>query len=288
MKADFTLDEMIGLTKRGKYTLTELYPLEERRIGKPQAAVWSLGDSVSVELDGGSARVLEIAPVEKSEEAELYNAPGSAEVEGTTVKLTGVRGEAGTTEVLQIVAPSAGKLRSVEIEGKLIAARANDAGVIELPVTFAGTRFHHYQQVDADRPGFTGGKVEAAFRLPQRVFDQLAARRKAWPIGWTAEDLRSTWLAPERLLLYVQLAEPDDRWTASLKIDGQAVELKKAYTSVRANRRNFVGFYADVSGLKADVEHRMELELPTGLKAGQYLGTFFENVEPEYREPLIH
>ena len=41
---------------------------------------------------------------------------------------------------------------------------------------------------------------------------------EGWPIPWTAEDLRSTWLAPERLLLYVQLAEPDDQWSASLKM----------------------------------------------------------------------
>jgi hypothetical protein len=63
------------------------------------------------------------------------------------------------------------------------------------------------------------------------------------------------------------------------------VELKKAYSSVRVNRRNFVGFYADVSGLQADVEHRWELETPTGLKPGQFQGVFFENVETEYAKP---
>ncbi len=123
--------------------------------------------------------------------------------------------------------------------------------------------------------------------MPQRVFDQLAARRKAWPIPWTEEDLRSTWLAPERLLLYVQFAEPDDRWSATLKIDGQPVELKKAYASVRVNRRNFVGFYADVSTLAPDVEHKWELETPSGLKPGQFQGVFFENVETEYTKPDV-
>src|SRR5262249_10597261 len=130
------------------------------------------------------------------------------------------------------------------------------------------------------------GPVTATFRIPKRVFEQLAARRKAWPIPWTEDDLRSTWLAPERLLLFVQFAEPDDRWTATLKIDGQPVELKKAYASVRVNRRNFVGFYADVSTLTPDVEHRLELETPTGLKPGQFQGVFFENVETEYTGPL--
>ena len=31
----------------------------------------------------------------------------------------------------------------------------------------------------------------------------------------------------------VQIAEPDSRWEARLKIDGRTVELKKAYSAVR-------------------------------------------------------
>ena len=83
----------------------------------------------------------------------------------------------------------------------------------------------------------------------------------------------------------MQIAEPDDRWTTSLKIDGQPVELVKAYVSVRPNRRNFVGFYADVSRIAPDVEHRLQVEIPTGLKPGQFQGVFFENVETEYTKP---
>lgn len=287
LAADFVLDETIGLTRGGKYQIRELYPQEDRLIGKAGTALWSAGDTVSRDLDGGSALVLEIEPADRPDDPELYNATGTARVDGTSVRLTDVRGEAGTAEVLQIRADGAGKIRTVEIDGKTVAAKENKSGIIEVPVTFAGARFHHYQQVDAQRPDFTGGMVTAAFRIPQRIFDQLAARRKAWPIPWTEEDLRSTWLAPERLLLYVQIAEPDDRWTASLKIDGAPVELKKAYASVRPNRRNFVGFYADVSSLAADVEHRMELAVPEGLKKGQFQGVFFENVEPEYTKAVL-
>jgi hypothetical protein len=282
MEASFTLDDSIGLARRGKYVLRELYPLEGRLIGKAGTGVWSWGDGVSRELDGGSALVIGIEPDEPSEDPVLFNAPGTAAVEGHTVRLTGVRGEAGTTEVLQIDVPSPGKITAVEIGGATIPARANKSGLIEVPVTFEGARFHHYQQIDTWRPGFTGGTVATTFRVPQRVFDQLAARRNAWPIPWTEEDRRSTWLVPGRLLLYVQIAEPDDRWTASLKIDGKSIELNKAYASVRANRRNFVGFYADVSELAPNVEHRLELEVPAGLKAGQFQGVFFENVETEY------
>ena len=59
------------------------------------------------------------------------------------------------------------------------------------------------------------------------------------------------------------------------------VELRKAYSAVRAVRSTFVGFYADVSSLAADRPHRVELRLPA-LAPGQFRGLYFENVEPEY------
>jgi hypothetical protein len=121
--------------------------------------------------------------------------------------------------------------------------------------------------------------------IPKRVFRQLAERRKEWPIPWTPDDYRSTWLAPERLLLFVQIAEPDDRWDARLEIDGRPIELRKAYTAIRAARRTFVGFYADVSLLSPDREYRVELLLPP-LRAGQFQGLFVENVETEYTDVI--
>jgi hypothetical protein len=128
---------------------------------------------------------------------------------------------------------------------------------------------------------FAGGRLTGAFTIPKRVFDQLAARRRAWPIPWTAEDSITTWLAPERLLLYAPFAIPNDSVEARLTIDGQPVSMRKAYTAVRRVSSTFVGFYADVSRLEPDVEHRLELEIPTA-RPGQFRGLFFENVEPEY------
>jgi len=127
----------------------------------------------------------------------------------------------------------------------------------------------------------TGGRVTGRFSIPQRIFDQLQARRAAWPIPWTAEDFQTTWLVPERLLLYAAFSEPDDRWEAQLSVDDTPVELRKAYTAVRAVRSTFVGFYADISSLQPDRAYRLELALPT-LKPGQFLGLYFENVETEY------
>ena len=66
-----------------------------------------------------------------------------------------------------------------------------------------------------------------------------------------------------------------------LEIDGKPVELIRAYNSIygHAPKRTFLGFYADVSSLTPDVEHRVELRVPP-LPAGRFQGLFFENVEP--------
>lgn len=285
LPARLQLDESIGLKQRGKYILREVYPLENRMLGKPESGSWSWEDEVPVELDGGSAMVLEILPAgDLSGEPVLFNAAGSAALDGRTLRLSGLRGEAGSKVSLLISVPS--RVDSVQVDGAAIPFRLVKQGLVEAAITFAGAPFRHYQQVDQYNPAFTGGAVKASFTIPKRVFDQLDARRKAWPIPWTSEDYRSTWLVPERLLLFVQIAEPDDGWTATLQIDGKPVELLKAYASVRVNRRNFTGFYADVSKLTADAGHTLELQLPTGLKPGQFQGVFFENVETEYTGPV--
>src|SRR5207237_4446146 len=131
-----------------------------------------------------------------------------------------------------------------------VAFSAN-ASAVQATVRFVGDMFRHAQQIGATETAFVGGRFSATITIPTRIFDQLAARARAWPIPWTAADLKTTWLAPERLLLHVQIAEPDDRWEASLSIDGLPEELRKAYTAIRAEKSTFVGFYADVSRLSA-------------------------------------
>ena len=152
---------------------------------------------------------------------------------------------------------------------------------MELRVAFDGVAFRRLQPVAVGESTFTGGTVRGEITIPKRVFDQLAARKRSWPIPWTAEDSLTTWLVPDRLLLYAQFAEPNDKWEVRLRVDGQPVEMRKAYTAVRAVPSTFVGFYADVSRLEPDRPYRFELEIPA-MRPGQFRGLFFENVEPEY------
>jgi hypothetical protein len=286
LEAEFALDASIGFAGRGLYRLRELYPLDARLVGKPGAGYWSPGDRVHVPLDGASALVLEVQPVPAGTAAPaMFNAPGTITAKGGVVSIDGVLGEVGTTvEVLALV-PGPSTVTAVTVNGQSRAFTRTAAGLLSVTVPFAGAPFRHDQEVGSVDFCTADRRFTARFTVPARVFEQLARRQQAWPIRWTADDYRTTWLAPERLLLFVQIAEPDPTWEAHLRIDGRTVELRKAYSAVRAAPRTFVGFYADVSLIAADCEHALELDLPA-LSPGRFLGVFMDNVETEYTDRL--
>jgi hypothetical protein len=235
-----------------------------------------------VALEGGSARVIEVSPAPATlREPMLFGAPGTATVANGVLTLNDVRGEIGGAAQLVIVLPPRTVVTRAMVNDVPGYVMTRHGDVVQLEVGIAGQDLHQLQPVVAWDSTFTGGGAAGTFTIPRRVFDQLQVRRAAWPIPWTAEDYQTTWLVPERLLLYAAFSEPDDRWNAQLSIDGKPVELHKAYTAVRAVRSTFVGFYADISSLQPDRAYRVELALPV-LKPGQFLGLYFENVETEY------
>ena len=286
LRAEVPLDERIGLAGGASYHVEELHPVVGRRLGRPEKGFWAHGETMSLRVDGHAALVLAVQPVLGPVlEPLLFNVPGSVGFADGVVSLTDVRGEPGSSGQVTVLLPGRPKVTGLRINGRDFPVSSPSAGVIEAKITFDGVPFGKSEPVGEHDPKFAGGTFTGRFSIPRRVFEQLAARRKAWPISYTADDLRATWLAPHRLLLYVQIAEPDDRWEPRLTIDGQPVELKRAYSAVRAARGTFVGFYADVSALAPDREHALELRLPA-LKPGQFQGVFFENVEPEYTTHL--
>ncbi len=286
LSADFKLDGSIGLKGGGRFLLEEIYARPGLRIGKPGAGFWRFGDAVSIPLEGGSATVLRIRPVEnKVDEPMLFNAPGAAGLTGRVLSLTGVSGAVGTAADLFIRLPAGVHVAHVSVNGQTQRFRSEPNG-ITIPVQFAGEAFETMQQAGAYDPEFAGGAFHSTFRIPARIFEQLKSRHEAWPIPWTAEDLKTPWLVPERLLLFVQIAEPKEDMDAALVIDGDSIPLTKAYSSIRRNARSFVGFYADISAIVPDREHKIELRLPR-LEPGQFQGVFFENVETEYTQQIV-
>jgi hypothetical protein len=288
LQAEFVLDETIGLESGSQCVFRELYPRYGRLLGKPGGGAWKRGDQVSLPLKGPQVQVLELVPLEKLPLPALLNAEGHASQLGHNLLLTDVRGPCGVQQELVVLVPPGHDTWSVGIQGTIETVMKSEGQALRFLATFAGEPFDHCQQVDRYEPDFTGGTVKASFTIPQRVFDQLAARRKSWPVSYTDEELLTTWRGSDRLLLYAHIADPDDNWTVAMKIDGQAVEVKKAYSDVfpLGRERTFTGFYVDVSQLRADRRYEVELTLPANLQPGQYQGLFFENVEAEYTDQI--
>jgi hypothetical protein len=160
--------------------------------------------------------------------------------------------------------------------------------IVSAKARFAGARFGRCQQVGEFDPAFTGGAFKAETAVPAWVFKQIEARKRAWPVDYSEAERQAAYLNSDRLLLFINIAEPDDeKMKVSLHVDGQSVPMKPAYTSVvRSNPRNtFVGWYADLTALTPEVKHTITVELPT-LKPGQFQGLFFENVEAAFTSEI--
>jgi hypothetical protein len=284
--ARIPLDVTSGITSGSRYLLREVHPQATRAIGKRGRGAFSRGDTVTITMDGGSALVLELTPApSRIVEPMLFGATGRALLTAGVLALDSVMGDAGTEAHLTVTLPPGARVTRVMLNGEPSPFSRSGPGVVELDVQFDGARFSQLQPVVAWDSTFAGGRLTGSITVPSRVLAQLRARRAAWPIPWTSEDYRTTWLVPERLLLWAPLSSPNDSLSARLTINGAAVAMQKAYTAVRAVRSTFTGFYADLSTIEPDKPHRFELDLPA-LARGQLLGLFFENVEPEYTRAL--
>lgn len=285
LPASFVLDDSIGLTAGKRFLLRQLYPEagKGRLVPSPTSTSWTRGETVTMTMPGADALVLQIEPVsDVLTEPRLAGAPGKVTFAHGVLTLTDVETFVGAAREFAVTLPSEDKVTSCVCNGQ-DAQFEQQGREVAVRVVFAGVEFARCQQIGDYDPAFAGGDWRGTAVLPARIFAQLAARKQAWPVAYDADDLRAGYLGSDRLLLYVQIAEPDDETMAvTLQVDGKPVELRKAYSSiVRSNPKNtFVGWFADVSSLAPDVEHTFELKLPT-LKPGQFQGVFFDTVETE-------
>ncbi len=98
LDAEFSLDATIGFRGSGAIRLKELYPLENRLVGKPGSGLWSAGDRVSISMDGGSALVLEVQPASAASSRRCCSGRRvGGDCRRAVASIDGVRGEVGTT-----------------------------------------------------------------------------------------------------------------------------------------------------------------------------------------------
>jgi len=279
------LDTSIGLDSGSEFMLRELYPRKGRVWGKPGAGTWHVGDTVPLELDGTSATVLEVVPAAEtgSNGSAVFNADipidarPQVQVQGGSVKVMSVAGEPGTSTEVGLLLPNPLPVSAVSVNGKTLPF-VQHGRYVGVPVRFAGTIFHQAQQVELQSA--QDGSLAGSFTVPARILEQLKQRSAAWPIPWTTEDKQTTWLVPQRLLLFLQAAEPQDGMTARGTLDGKPLAFRRAYTSTRVHAPAFVGLYADLSDVQPDVQHTLSLHLD-GMGQSTLQGVFFDNVEPQ-------
>jgi hypothetical protein len=289
LPAQLSLDEAIGLRKGDKFLLREIYPQKGRLLGKPGSGAWSRGDVLRLTLDGTSATVFELLPEGEVKYPILFNAatlhstaPPTVGIKQSTVLLAHVAGEPGAIQALGVQLPSAAKVSQVTVNGNSVKF-TRSGNYIEAQAQFKGPRFAQAQEIPTTQSA--DDFLTGTFEVPQRVLDQLSARKLQWPIPWTQDDYESTWLEPERLLLFVQAADGNDSNKIIGTLDGQPLEIRPAYSSSRVHAASFVGFYADLSKIAPDMKHTIQLRVPQ-MASGRLQGIFFDNVIPQLTESL--
>lgn len=296
--------------------IVEVYPQNRSLEMIKCGATWSPGT-----LAGKSAMVVRITfeNVNDDQKETLINTPavlgleGAAQFDSNTGKLelTAVRGERGTTQRVKVLGATG--VQSVTVNGFSGTDFVHNsvAASTEVIVRFGGgTAFNQSQEVsgswDASRRSFTGN-----FAVPSWVFSQLRARNTSYPIAWEENDLSASWLSPGRLLLFLEAAvstEPvnglprvtQGSYTPpttpiSLTIDGDAVATLKSYNCRGLHRANcFSGFYWDLTDIKPDATHSLQLKLGANFTATRDggdstidLGLFFDNVEAELTDEVV-
>jgi hypothetical protein len=287
LNAEFKLDASIGLSSGDTFVFREMYPRPGVLSGNPNGGAWKRGDSVKISVKGPDARVFEIVPAEKIPRPALLGAAGKVALNGGELVLSDVSGPIGHALDLTVLLPTGGTVTKASVNGATLPFQ-NRNGTVVIPVSFAGNRFDHCPQIGTISPHFADTSYRAELRIPGHVSAQLAARRKSWPVPYTEEELLATWRGSDRLLLFIQIADPNDEWKVGLQIDGQPAVVQKAYSDVfpLGRERTFTGFYVDVSNLNDNAPHQLEVTLPAGLMPGQFQGLFLENIETAFTSEL--
>ena len=285
MDAKFNLDHSIGLEEGDQFIIKEIYPQKDRLIGKPGSGVWTKGDTVMLPMEGVRAMVLEVMPLSRITQPLLFNLTGKAKLRGSTLLISDLTGEVGTEAEIQVAMAQKIEIQSVKINGKK-SKFSYKGSLLTAKVRFEGEEFGHAQPVSEYDPEFELRQFKGEFSIPKRIFSQLKARKKAWPVDYTEDDLIAPWLAPWRLLLFINIADAATDMELALRINGDPIEIKQGNNAIYMGEKTFMGFYVDLSHLKADTKYKVEVDLPE-LSPGQFHGLYFENIETEFTESLF-
>lgn len=123
-------------------------------------------------------------------------------------------------------------------------------------------------------PSFAGGVLNGTVNVPAAVIAQLAARAAAYPVQWNASDLEIAWLAPGRLLAYIDSAGLlPSGVSIPATLNGAPVPVQEVFSCRTSHTEScFQGYWIDLSaaGVRADTDYSLSMTLPAFAPGGGY------------------
>lgn len=256
-------------TEQGYWLLSEIYP--EQKI----LQLIEYNQTVDFLLDGESATVFELRFLSTVSTPMLVGVSGTAFVANKKIlMINGVYGEAGTetNEPVFIIMPDEQVIETVVLNGnEKRFEQVKEVIVLVDVLSFPGQYLPRSAQI-----------MNNSIVVSELLLQQFMERQEEYPITWTDDELAEVaWLGPHRLLLFVCVVNPDDRWNVTAQINNVPVAVKKGYnTRDTHNRDRFMGFYLDLTNVvqKPNTAYSLSLEMPAMIP-GQFQGLFLENIE---------
>ncbi|CAF1007590.1 unnamed protein product [Rotaria sordida] len=256
-------------TQRGYWLLSEIYP-EQKYL-----QLIEYNQTLDFLLDGQSATVFELSFISTVSKPILVGVSGTAFIANKNIlMINGVYGEAGTqtTHPIFVIMPEEQVIESVILNGNEKRFQQVKEFIILIDVlSFPGQYLPRSAQI-----------MNKSIIVSDLLLQQFIERQQEYPIAWTDDELNEVaWLGSHRLLLFICIVNPDDRWNVTAQINNVTVIVHKGYnTRDTHNRDRFMGLYLDLTNVvqKPNIEYTLSLEMPT-LDPGLFQGLFLENIE---------
>lgn len=306
-RTKFTLDDEIGLSVRGRFTLKELYPNDETYYFDEvhKRGIYSTGDAVSIVVPAYEITLLELSYYEDEQTPMLFGASGQFERIRDTLHLSGLAGEQGGTMRL-VVATRDNNLKAISVNGRTVRTRREGqylTGEVrfagrELPRRLDGWRapngrpfsfpYHNaYEKVRliAEFTAEPGIQSLLKSATPRNASEVNAIIRRIEDTGSEISSLGKEskfpdtfpWARPDRFLLVIPFTDAQRIGTVELQLNGvlQPVRSYDVTGGVAAPPRKII-YYADLTdAVKWGQSNGLALQI-SGLPANQFLGPYLD------------
>ena len=307
-RAQFKLDDEIGLSAQGQFTLKELYPNEETYYYDEanKRGTYSTGDAVSIVVPAYEVTLLELNPFRDEQLPLLFGASGQSKRTGNTLRVSGVSGEQAGTSRLVVATRADDKLKAMSVKGRAVATRREGQYLIG-EIRFAGRElvrmlddwrtpdgkpfsfpFHDaYESVSLTTTFIAEPTIQALLKAatPRNAAEIDAIIKKMGDTGWEIPGLVKEkkfpdtfpWARPDRLLLIVPFTDAEHVRAIELQLNGadQHVRSYDVTGGLAAPPRKII-YYADLTeAVKWGQANNLTLKM-SGLTANQFLGPYLD------------